>query len=623
MNRVKKNEKFEKNLEIIKEYDALLYEGLENFDCDAYNIQNVEIEIALDGSKIINIMRNNYKWYFNSRFEPIQVAKQWIDNLGKIEAIATIVIFGLGNGLILKELLQQTGENVVFIIFEPSIDIFMKMMGEIDLSFLEKRAFLLVEGINDSYFEAVFEAFVTYENMSVCKFLGHPNYWACFQLEGMGYLKRLQESIKYLDTICNTKLHLGEGYYKNVLMNVKHLNKVSLLDQIQNVVGIDIPKGLPAIIVSAGPSLSKNIKELKKAKGKSFIIATDSALRGLLDEGIIPDAYATIDPLKPLNRFESQQIENIPLLCLESARYEVLENHKDKMIFSNNLFGYGNLFYKMKKIDYQTHDSGGSVATFAYTVARIMGFQTIILVGQDLAFTDETRYYEKAKEWSDHDTLPQQMYVEVEDIHGKMVKTSKDLAIYIGWFEKQIENYQEVETIDATEGGAKIRGSKIINLEQVIRDNCQVEFDMVKYLRSIPLCLGEKEMDELSQFIHKIPEEYNNLYQDAFMGIDMYTKLVEMLEKKQNNNTGMMGITKDISEVMNRIEDNLVYFHIQHKLEKIEYTVLNNLGVSLEDEYEDALQVAGRGKLILEALKQILEDELLHEVDSVISQIEF
>ncbi|MFA9377122.1 MAG: motility associated factor glycosyltransferase family protein [Lachnotalea sp.] len=619
---MKRNIKFEQNLQIIKECDKLFFAELEVFDFSLYEIENAESETAVDGTEIIKVINNKHEWYLNSRYEANKVTKQWISNLGKIETIATIVMFGLGNGSILRELLRKTSESVIFIIYEPSIDIFMRAMLDIDFAFLEERVFIQVEGINDSYFEPICEAAITYENLSVCKFIGHPNYWSCFHQEAKSYLDRLQVVIRYIGINNNTKLMMGEGYYKNALMNMKHLSKVSLLDQIENEVGIEIPGDLPAIIVSAGPSLSKNIKELKRAKGKSFIIATDSALIGLMEEGIVPDAFATVDPLKPLNRFEDQRINEIPLICTESSRYEVLEKHKDRKILANNSFGYGRSFYPQLEIEYKARQSGGSVATFAYMVARIIGFHTIIFVGQDLAFTDETRYYDKVKEWSDHNTLPQSMYLEVEDIHGEKVKTSKDLALYIDWFEKEIKNHPEIETIDATEGGAKIHGSKIMDLNQAINDKCQVQFDMSEYLRNIPACIDEEKKEELNQLIKQVPEEYNDMYQNTLIGIELYTKLIENLEMKMNNNPDMMLITKDIGDITKKIEGNSTYFHIQHKLEKVERMALNNLGVSLENQVEDALQISGRGKQILEALKQILEDEVLQNVKQVIDQIE-
>ena len=56
-----------------------------------------------------------------------------------------------------------------------------------------------------------------------------------------------------------------------------------------------LPTDIPAIVVSAGPSLNKNIVELRKAKNKAFIVAVDTAVKPLVKAGIIPDLYVVVD----------------------------------------------------------------------------------------------------------------------------------------------------------------------------------------------------------------------------------------------------------------------------------------------------------------------------------------
>lgn len=613
-----KNNLFHQNLQVIKAYDELLYEAVKIYDSETTDSSITEVENSADGSEIIKYTKNDYEWYFNSRYEPKENVERWIDNLGKIESIATITLFGIGNGMILEELLDRTPSSVIVIIYEPSMDIFMKMMTRLDLSLLGKRVFILIKDINDVFLESIVEALVTYENLSVCKFLGHPNYWTCFPNEAKEYIERLQAVIKHVRVNSNTKLRLSERYYKNILMNMKFLKHVSVIDQLMWKVGAEIPVDLPVIIVSAGPSLKNNIQELKKVRGKAFLIATDSALNGMLLEGIVPDVFVTLDAVKSLKRFENEEINYLPLICTESSRWEVLDKHTGKKIFVNNAFGFGDLFLNEVGISYQASNHGASVATFAYTIAMMMGFQTIILVGQDLAFTDNSRYYEKAKIEGSSDTLDDSKSVIVEDIYGGQVKTSRDLLIYKEWFEKQIKEYPEMEVIDATEGGAKIQGSIIRKLSDTIEDKCNVEFDMMDYLNKLPECIDETAREQFDSFLDKIMEQYKQLYRDAKRGKELYERLMTLLQKKSDNNSEMMKITKEIGEVTQEIESNLVYFHIQHKLERLEYTVLNNLGVSLEDEMEDAMQMTNRGKLILEALEKELKDGVLEEVEMAV-----
>ena len=78
---------------------------------------------------------------------------------------------------------------------------------------------------------------------------------------------------------------------ENILCNAKYVIKGYKTRQFVDV----IPRNIPAIIVAAGPSLNKNILELKRLKGRAFIIAVDTAIKPLLNAGIIPDMYAVVD----------------------------------------------------------------------------------------------------------------------------------------------------------------------------------------------------------------------------------------------------------------------------------------------------------------------------------------
>ena len=81
---------------------------------------------------------------------------------------------------------------------------------------------------------------------------------------------------------------------------------------------------ITGIVVAAGPSLNKNIKELKRAKGKAFIIAVDTALKPLLREGIIPDMFFIVDAMKPLDLVDMNGVEQIPMVTTLNATPEIL-----------------------------------------------------------------------------------------------------------------------------------------------------------------------------------------------------------------------------------------------------------------------------------------------------------
>lgn len=93
----------------------------------------------------------------------------------------------------------------------------------------------------------------------------------------------------------NTVVRYTSVNANNIFHNCKYIyNGYS----IESLVGL-LPSDVPTIVVSAGPSLNKNIEDLRAAQGKANIIATDTAMKPLLNAGIIPNLFVVVDGLKP------------------------------------------------------------------------------------------------------------------------------------------------------------------------------------------------------------------------------------------------------------------------------------------------------------------------------------
>ena len=85
--------------------------------------------------------------------------------------------------------------------------------------------------------------------------------------------------------------------------------------------------------------------------------------------------------------FEDDMINDIPFFYNECSTHDVLENNRAKLIlYNNSRYIYDSLNSLGKNND--AIDVGGSVACFCFSIARYLGFKNIIVIGQDLAFTD-------------------------------------------------------------------------------------------------------------------------------------------------------------------------------------------------------------------------------------------
>jgi len=234
----------------------------------------------------------------------------------------------------------------------------------------------------------------------------------------------------------------------------------------------------PVIIVSAGPSLDKNIHLLKEAKGFVYIIAVDTAVKYLLYLNIMPDIIVTLDPNKSPHHLIDPRCFDIPLFCRIESNPIITRNFNQLVFF--NLDGYAKILFDKANRAIGVCNSGGSVTTGAYSICVSLGFKEIVLIGSDLAYLNNKTH--AASLYVDvGDTA---RYLEtVEDIYGNLVQTRYDWYIYLKWFEDAIKSFPHINVIDATEGGAKIHGSEIKTLKEVI-NQIHENYDIMK---SVPV----------------------------------------------------------------------------------------------------------------------------------------
>jgi hypothetical protein len=208
-------------------------------------------------------------------------------------------------------------------------------------------------------------------------------------------------------------------------------------------------------IVAAGPSLDKNFKKLKDIGEKGLILATGTVFRKLLKAGIVPDYVIVTDANKRVYAQISGLEENtIPLIFLSTAYKGFAEKYKgDRYIVLQK--GYDKAEEFAKDNSYKLYETGGSVATTALDIGIRLGCKKIIFLGLDLAYTDD---YVHASDTSRRELSENSNLIETVDVYGNKIKTTKVLSIYKRWIEERIKDIKDVEIIDATEGGVRIKG---------------------------------------------------------------------------------------------------------------------------------------------------------------------
>ena len=527
---------YEENLKTLSEN----YPQMDKMIEDAKNGLEQDLEIveerAYEGEKILKVKKFGKSYYLNGKRNAVEPAKIWVETLGELTVNSPVFIMGVGNWTYIKELVEKTDNKITIVIYEPSLQIFLKFLENISLKkWMEKHLIIFwvkgIKGMDIKTIRELLQRILRFETIPHYRKLILPNYDLLFAEEVVAFIRMIYEIVDGEIVNYATKMRFSDVTVKNLLDNIKYLCDGYKTTQLVEV----IPRDIPGIVVAAGPSLNKNIKELKKAKGKAFIIAVDTAIKPLLAEGIIPDMFAIVDGKKPLNLIQKEEAKKIPLVTTINANSDILKYHTGKKFFYDEGIVLVEEILMRGKGLYGGVDTGGSVATNAFSLLYKIGLTRIILVGQDLAFTNNKSHADGTFEsiMKEENT---EGFIMVEGNLEEEVPTTSTLKIYLDWYNnyiaKILENEEDFRVINATEGGAKIKFAEVKTLREAIAEECTKEVDIQECLEQLSPMLDEEMRKWAMEYLDNIPGKFFKLSKDAKATNDLYGKLDKICSKK-------------------------------------------------------------------------------------------
>lgn len=438
---------YENNINLLKKNYPDVYKNIIKI---IPNKNIYEIIETKTNQSTVKINQEDKSYFLHSKYNPKREAKN-IAEENYEESIENYIIFGLGFGYHVEELMSMA-PNSNFYIIETNKEIFRLALENIDLSNIirNSRAKLFITDDIVEINEILKEVLIK-ENIKIV--LHNPSFKT--MSENLLELKYLLEEFKMKeDSVEKFAPTLNENFKSNIK---NYDDNVDILFNKYN--------NIPLYIISAGPSLDKNIKELKKAKGKGVILSVGRAVRSLLKENIEPDLIIIIDPQDFVYNSQLKGLDiDIPLIVLSTCDKNVMLNYKGQKLIALQE-GYLPAEEYAKLHNHKLVQTGGSVATTALDVAINMGCNPIIFVGQDLAYTGGKTHSQDtfSKDMDRYKNLR-----EVKDVYGNTVYSPKNLYSYLRWIQNRIKIEKDIKFIDATEGGAKIEGTEILTLKETI-----------------------------------------------------------------------------------------------------------------------------------------------------------
>jgi len=241
-------------------------------------------------------------------------------------------------------------------------------------------------------------------------------------------------------------------------------------------------KGVPGIVIGAGPSLDKNIRYLPQANGKALIIAGDAALKPVLRHGIVPAFVVCLDPQEEIAKFlAGAPHRGITLIAPSIIHPRVLDLWEGDVLFyhkyapdipilteiQNNIPGIGVL------------TPGGSVLSVAYDLAFQLAADPIIFIGQDLSYPKKNIYSRDGEnEEADLDTeftRQSENIVFETDLNGARLPTLKSMSVSRQWFNWAFTTWkrqQPLQIVNCSEAGILTDHCKLMSLNEAIYKHC-------------------------------------------------------------------------------------------------------------------------------------------------------
>ncbi|WP_300456273.1 6-hydroxymethylpterin diphosphokinase MptE-like protein [Desulfobacula sp.] len=420
-------------------------------------------------------------------------------------AKGTVIFQGMGLGFGPLAIIEKRKDIQHLIVFELCVGIFLQALRVTDLSRLLDDPKVIICLGPDPEVEQILSAALQSMRLEEISMLTH-NPSCLLDKDGYEKLGKTIYSIaNQLNISSNTFKSHGATFISNRLSALSMIHHTSLIDSLKGRF-----KDIPAILVAAGPSLDKNIQRIREFKEKAVIISVDAALPALQANGVTPDFVTSIDYQNiTYEKIAScaPKSQNISLICSSWVGQKVAKVFPARNIYWTFTGGAMENWINKGLGGNLVSPGAGTVAHLNFVAAVIMGCSPIVFTGQDLAFSEKEGANDHVKHTvlkSDDQTAiflkNRDGLIWVDGNNGGKVPTSRAFVNYIDQFEKMIHSTPG-EYINASEGGAFIKGTNVMRLKEVLDQFCTKEFNISK---SLETCNKESKIGDLDAFLTSI-----------------------------------------------------------------------------------------------------------------------
>ncbi|EAI9660306.1 motility associated factor glycosyltransferase family protein [Campylobacter coli] len=465
-----------------------------------------------------------------------------------------LYFYGFGNGILFKALLQNKNHQHI-VVFEKDIEIIWIMFHILDFSSELQSARLMVLNTNKLEIQDYNELcsskpFFQFSRIYFLELMSH--YYERFHEDILGLNKKLAENFKnsivsYGNDSTDTLQGIEQFVY-NLPQMITHPSYKELLSK---------RKGISdtAIIVSTGPSLTKQLPLLKKYASKATIFCADSSYPILAKHGIKPDYVCMLERTEITAEFFNHDFgefdKDIVFICAGVVHPKAIEYLKGRnLVITQKVLAFP-YYINLKDFSYAAVEF--SVAHMSYFLSVLLNHKNIIFIGQDLAYAENGNSH--PDDYQNSANYESQMYKHIlTEAYGgkKEIKTHEVWIFFKQILEAMIIKYH-ITTYNCTEGGARIEGT----IEKPFLWACEnlLDKDLNKPFEKLePLSLN-KQNEFLLKAYYKVYQsikhcrDFSKILSNDFENIQ--SVYLSLNEKEEDINLAI----KKIDEFKNKLEN--------------------------------------------------------------------
>jgi hypothetical protein len=408
-----------------------------------------------------------------SRHDPVQEGEKLVER--EIPPAAGCCIFsGFGLGYTVAPYLARDPDNIAIVV-EKDPSLFLKALELRDFTALfdSDRIWFLLGSPAEAVAGCLKKAGTRKIALLTARYIREQEPDWCRELE-----HQVDQFVNRRNVNINTLKKFGRRWILNLGANLCRYRQAVDLDKLKGLFG-----GIPCLLLAAGPSLELVLPHLPELRERFLLVSVDTALRSLLKRGVVPDLTVVVDPqywnYRHLDRCRA---EGCLLVTDSSAFPDVFTRFSAPWIFYRSPFPLAGYLEKSFGFKGRLH-GGGSVATAAWEISRLLGCAGVWAAGLDLGFPgghthfkgsffEELRHVisgrirtEEILQWHAlRDASPHF----VEDSSGGQVLTDQRMWIYRLWFEEQAVRHPGFVTVNLSPGGVRIKGHKPGKVEELL-----------------------------------------------------------------------------------------------------------------------------------------------------------